>query len=422
MILTVRSRTQPGWLIWLLVLLPFCFGTLNDSLGLPWAVRYLLDGAWLGLLVFCLLRSFRGVEGLVLWVGAFLMCTALGYLLRFQSPLYYLWGLRNNFRFYGAFFGFALFLTMEDVTSYLKTMDRLFWLNAAVSLVQYGFFGLEGDTLGGIFGCEKGVNAYTNLFFLIVTARAVLLFLEGWEGFAPCAARCGVALLIAALAELKFFFLAFGGILILAVLFTKHTWRKAVLLAAGIPAAAAAAAKLAKLYPDFSDWFSAQRMLETAFSLRGYTSSGDLNRLNAFSVISERWLPGWVDRLIGLGLGNCDTSGISLLNTPFFKTYGDMHYTWLSHAFLYLETGILGLTFWFGFFVLVYIRIRRMEAGAEGMAGTLCRLSRILALCCPVVAVYNASLRTEAAYMVYFILAIPFAIQNREGQRHDGTS
>lgn len=41
-------------------------------------------------------------------------------------------------------------------------------------------------------------------------------------------------------------------------------------------------------------------------------------------------------------------------------------------------------------------------------------MNRILPLRCMALAVYNSSLRTEAGYMMFFALAVPFALK-REG-------
>lgn len=414
-ILKIRKRTQSGWLLLLLLLLPFCFGILNELLHLPWAIRYLLDVAWIVLLGMMILRRAytgnwsTGVLGI--WVLLFLIYTALSYVLQYQSPLYYLWGVRNNFRFYAAFFAFTAFLTEKDISGSLKIFDRLFWLNAVVSLIQFFLLGLDGDHLGGIFGTKTGGNAYTNVFFLIVVTRSVLLYLNKKENALPCLSKCAVALLVAALAELKFFFVEFVLVLILAVLLTDFTWRKVWIILGGLAAVSAGVMLLTMLFPSFIGWFSLQWFLENAITSKGYTSSGDLNRLNAIPQINALWLVTSGQRIFGLGMGNCETSSFFFLNTPFFEKYGHMHYSWLSYAFMYLECGWIGLVFYWGFFALLFFRVRKMKkiAGAEGKI--YCQLAEIMAILCVVISVYNSSLRTEVGYMAYFVLAIPFVLQ-----------
>lgn len=408
--LRIRRRSRSGWLLWLLVVLPFF------QAWLPGGTSYLLDGAWCILAVFLLrLRhalDWGKLRWLPAWVLGYLLLTAGVYLVRYQSALYYLWGLRNNFRFYAAFFAFALFLTPEDVADCWRILDRLFWVDILLSLVQFYGFGWKGDYLGGLFGTQQGCNGYTNVFFAVTVTKSVVCFLERRERWYSCAARCAAALYVAALAELKFFFVEFGVIVLLAVVFSDFSWRKVGLLLAGFAGLAVFSALLYRLFPEFEDWFSMEEMLRTAAAAEGYSSAGDLNRLTAVSGINRRFFQSMRGRLFGLGLGNCDHSGFELLTTPFYRRYSFLHYSWMSASFVYLETGYLGLAFFFGFFGLVYRYGRRRERRQGG--STDCRVGCIMAVLCMFIGIYNASLRTEAGYLAYFTLALPFAADGRK--------
>ena len=156
----INKHTQPGWLLWIIIMLPFFFAGLNELIGLPRTIRYVLDMAWLGLLVLMILKyklkSRNGVSAFEILVWAFLLYVTLVYIVQFQSPLYFLWGVRINFRFYVAFFAFIAFLSSSDVLHYFKWFDRLFWINFVISLFQFFVLDLRGDYLGGLFGAEKG--------------------------------------------------------------------------------------------------------------------------------------------------------------------------------------------------------------------------------------------------------------------------
>ena len=172
-------------------------------------------------------------------------------------------------------------------------------------------------------------------------------------------------------------------------------------------------ALLVLVFPSFANFFSIEWFLDTATSDGGYTGTGDINRLNVFSTCNRMWLRTWGERIFGLGLGNCDTSTFAIVNTPFNELYEYMHYTWISYAFMYLECGCIGLIFYFGFFVLVYFAIKRLEKDSAGILKTYCRISRIMAILCAIISIYNSSLRTEAGYMAYFVLAVPFAVSKQ---------
>ena len=98
----------------------------------------------------------------------FLIYTLFDYLFNFQTPLYYLWGVRNTFRFYVSFLLFAVLFDEEDAMGCLKFMDFMFWINAVVSFFQFFVLNLRQDYLGGIFGTERRCNAYTIIFLAII--------------------------------------------------------------------------------------------------------------------------------------------------------------------------------------------------------------------------------------------------------------
>jgi len=417
-VVKVRRMSQTDGFIYLIVFLPFLFALMNEVLGLPWSIRYIIDVAWCLLLVYMFLSGRRGPQSLAVWIWLFLIYTLFAYLPQCQSPLYYLWGMRNNFRFYAAFFAFAVFMKPEDVDDWLKLFDKLFWVDVVVSVYQFLILGIDGDQLGGLFSTETGGNGYTNIFLLIILTKTVIFCLEKRENLGVCLAKCAAALVVAAMAELKFFFVEFALVIAMAVLFTSFSWRKLVIVLGAVIGVTCCVALLVAIFPIYTNWFSFEGMLETALSDRGYTSSGDLNRLNSIPRINELWLKtGW-QRVFGLGLGNCDTASYAIVNTPFFEAYGDMHYTWISYAMMYLETGWIGLIFYWGFFVLVYFRILKIEKHSEGIAGTYCRIARIMAVMCVGISIYNSSLRTEAGYMAYFVLAVPFALNRNVGGRN----
>lgn len=419
--ISFKKRSQTGWLMWIVIMLPCFFAFLVELLALPHWLRYSVDVAWVLLLVYILLTKRRkgrtGMGTLALLAVLFFVYTALTYIVQYQSIWYYLWGVRSNFRFFVAFFAFVMFLKAEDVTYYFKAFDLLFWVNVAVSLVQFFTLGLDGDHLGGIFGVEKGSNGYSVIFFVVMLTRSILSYLDKKESLGVFLWKSAAVLLIAALAELKFLFAMFLMIVVLATLFTSFTWRKFWLIVGGFSAVAVFAAVLEMLFPNFEGFLSWEYFLEAATTDKGYTSSGDMNRLNAIPIINEEWLTNGWERLFGMGLGNCDSAGYDFLVTPFHETYGHIHYDWFSYAFLYLETGWIGLAFYYGFFVVAFLQVRKIEKRSEGTIKFYCRMSRILSVCCVVLSIYNVALRTEAAYIMFFAIAIPFALDRENRKR-----
>jgi len=417
LIIKFRRKSVAEWLVLFVLVMPFLFFLLIDILHLPSMVKYTVDIGWMCLL-FLSLREKGGLPNkqskiLAQIVGLFFLATLVGFLLNYQSLFYYLWGLRNNARCFVYFFACILFIRERSVEYYLRFFDVLFWINLPIVIIQYFTMDLAGDFLGGIFGVEKGCNAYMCVFMIIITAKSILYYMSRSEKLLSCLLKCASALLISILSELKVFVLLIFLIVALAALFTEFSFRKFWIIIAVIAGAIFAGRAIAALFPDFSNWFNLENVFQSASAETGYTGQNDMNRLTGAAIALNRFLPSFLQKVFGLGLGNCDYAAFDFLTSPFYKTYGGLNYVWFSVTFLILETGLLGFGLYTLFFVAVFITVNKREKAKCG--NTLyCRLAKILSIMCLILIVYNSSLRMESAYMIYFVLALPFIRGERE--------
>lgn len=417
-VLRISKKTQGEWMIWTLFFLPFLFAAFIELFHFPNAIKYLCDIAWGFLLILLVIqrrRTSREYQFLKWFVILFLCYTLIGYGLNMQSILRYIWGLRNNFRFYILFLGCCFFLKKKDIDIYLNYMDKIFWINVILCIVQYFFMGKKQDRLGGIFGVQLGSNGYMNIFLVIIIIKSILFYLNRKESISNCVVKCGTTLIIAVLAELKFFYIEFVIILIAAILITDFTWKKVWIIALGIVGVFGGIAILINLYPEFADTFSINGLLSYATNKKGYTGKGDLNRLTAIATISGHFLKTPFQQLLGMGLGSCETASYGFLTSPFFISYSYLNYIWLSTAFIFLEMGYVGLLFFFGFFVIIFC-IARKQLKQETENKVYCQITMIAAICCGLIGIYNSSLRTEAGYMIYMVLAFPMILRNKRGR------
>ena len=217
-----------------------------------------------------------------------------------------------------------------------------------------------------------------------------------------------MTLVISALAELKFFYIEFIVILIVASLLTSFSYRKLIIIVGAAIGFIFGTAFLVRLYPIFSGVFELEGLIENATSVGGYTGIGDMNRFTGIPMVNELFFDNMSERLFGFGLGNCDyADSYAFLTTPFFSKYSGYHYTWLSAVWMYLETGAIGLIMFMGFFVLVALfALVRMKKQKEYRH--VYQITFILSLCCILIAIYNASLRTESAFLIYTVLSMAF--------------
>lgn len=418
--LKIKKRTQPEWLVWLLVFVPFMFGFLFDFLPIPSGLKYIIDVAWVFLLALCCINLYHQriiissqMRFIIGWIVAYLLFTFITYVFNYQSVFYYLMGIRNNFRYYFAFISFVFFLEKDDIESYLKIFDIIFWLNSVIMIFQYFALGYERDNLGGIFGTESGCNGYTNIFFVIICAKSIVYYLSKKEKTWVMLSKCGMVLLLSTLSELKFFFVEFVFLLIVSVVFSGNSSRKILVIVSGIAAVVIFANILFALFPYFSNLTSISNLIQ--HQTEGYSGAGTIGRLSSIKMVTELFLDTVPKVLFGLGLGNCGTSTIEFFKTPFYKEYGDIRYFWFSTAHVTLETGYIGFALFSGFFILIFV-LAAIALKRRLVNENYCRLAIVVALSSILIVVYNSSLRTEAAYMIYFILSLPFAVmKNHEG-------
>ncbi len=408
-LLVIKKRPLPFYLTIFIFAFPYLWGTLFDLLNAPSAFKYLVDFAWVGLVFFLVFKQKlivpKKIAPLVAVVTIFFLYTLIVYLFNFQSPFYYLWGFRNNFRFFIFFFSVITFLNQDDISSILKLLDVVFWFNFVVSLVQFFVLGYEQDFLGGIFGIEKGCNNYSIIFMSIVVSRALLLYLENKTGSVTCLSKCVASLLIAALAELKFYFVVFIIIVILSAMLTSFSFKKISLIAVALVFVAIGSILLSDLF-GFDNFLSFESIWDLA-TREQYSSEDTVNRLSAIPKLISLIVSDVKDQFFGYGLGNCDTSSFDLFNSAFYQQYGFLSYNWFSCAILFLETGYIGLLLYASFFItIIVLSIIKSKSNPDSKIN--CMFSVEMAVLSLILIVYNASLRSEAGFLVFFALAVPF--------------
>ena len=409
-VLRFKKKRQNELFIAFILLLTLFYGII-DLVHIS-AIKYTMDIAWLFLLIALVRKRFRvpsykELKGSISCIWVFWAITLIGFILNIGAPQYYLWGFRNNFRFFVYFLACITFLDGESVDDYLWLMNMAYYLHFAAVLVQYLAFGIKQDYLGGIFGTQAGNNGFSLIFILIIMTYSLLRYLNKREALLTFAVKGIMAILISVHSELKFFFVAYALIVVLCLLFTKFSYKKLYITVCVFVGIAVGVELLTKIFPYSEDWFSWDTMVETVFSGQGYTGKGDFNRMTAIPTVWNMFLETWGKRLFGLGLGNCDNSAFSFLTTPFYVKYNHLHYHWFSSSFALVETGLLGLGAYILFFVMTFLGVNKRQKTEEADI-VHCQLANVMSIVAIILIVYNQSMRTEAGYMMYFVLALPF--------------
>lgn len=417
-IIRIKRYSRNERLLMLIIGIVLGQGLLIEFFGLPSGIKYINDLVWTILLSEIMLNKFRmrcpQCVSLFSIVVIYFLITVVGFVLNQYSPLYYLWGFRNNFRFFVFFFACTLYLRYDSARDVLKLLSKVFYINFAVVLIQFFLLGKKMDYLGGIFGVQRGCNAKMMVLLCSFTAKRILEYYHREIGLSRFAADSLISVIIAALSELKMFIVMYVGIIALASLIMRFTWRKMTVSIATVILCYVGIHLLTLIYPNWSEIFSIERLLNEASSASGYTGRGGFNRLTTIPIILKDFLDTVPERLFGLGLGNCDTSTFSILNTPFFKRYSATRYNWFSSSFVMLETGFAGLVTYVAFFISTFLQSNSTK-NKKNYDVQLCRLSAIMACVCIVLVIYNASMRIEEAYLAYFYMSLAFIKKDDKG-------
>lgn len=391
---------------------------------MPSFISYLCDGVNL-LLLFFLIKKFHQLmsDATTKWLfRIFLVIFIYGcvnQIINMVPIKMVIWGDRNFYRYYILFFCVLLFLSVRDVE---KIMNVFFWvqiINLVFGLYKFFVLGLQEDAFGGgLFPNGGGMN----LFCLLVSLYYTNAYMNNTGSFFRMLIMILSSFLLAVFAEEKFLMLGEVLVLILALLINdKFTVRKLVILGAGIIVIILGLQILKVAIPstyellfNFSDL--------TKYATATYSEGYRIPRVGAFRVIDSLFLHTGLQKWFGLGLGNCDTSSFSFLQSDFYRQYGSFNYRWFTHQWTYLEMGRIGFFLYIMFFIAViiilFLYIRRYIKKVTGIHKVLIHTSFIYSIINIMFVWHSAAARIDTGYYIFFgiamgLLSIKFLRKNQ---------
>lgn len=388
--------------------------------GMPGAIIYILDLVNVALLLITIhSRNWKRFSGLTLSYIILAVMSSFIAIVNYAewngNPIYTIIELRNILRFLVFFIACVSILDRETCKMIYKILLLFFFVNAVVIIYQYLTYHPEGvwmrgDYLNGIFGLSVGGNTFVNVTLVVVTAY----LLSGWsdEVISTKLFLSGVliSLAIAALIELKAFFVEF--FIIYAWYFVKKKKSRkelrlnAVILLCAVIVSYIGLQIMYREYPWFRDTMTLSGMFESLTG-KGYTGSGDLNRFTGIFTIAQNMFEGDIlSSLFGIGAGNASAFSIKGSATRFFELYRDSHYNWFSGTYTFVQSGAVGLLLYlFTFFYLLWKR--KEESEFKLSSQMICIMALFLIF-------YGEALKTDVGYLVYFSIAAGF-VPNSNG-------
>lgn len=338
-----------------------------------------------------------------------LITASFGALFNGVSPMLFIWALRNNMRFYIFVICCIVLLGEIDIDNIFKMFKVLFWINLPIMVFQYVFQGVDGDNAGGIFGNMSGCNAYTNIFLCVMISYILGRLIAKKTNIFIFLLYSAVCFYIAAIAELKMFFVEYIIILAVAFISYKFSFKNILFVVLGVAIIYIGFELLSRYFPDAAKMMGDSDAIERYLEGNGYTNSGDINRLNAFEIIRKKFFGDNVFRnMFGFGMGSCEHSQFSFFNSEFYNRYGWLNYRLFSHSWLYLEQGYVGVVLCVLFFITIMVWLLRHRS--DIVRKDLWITSFVFVPTCVIGLMYNCAIQIEICYMIAFMCAIPFVV------------
>lgn len=383
-------------------------GVISDYVGFR-QINYLCDVLLIILLLvmacrkqITLTKTIKNIENVS--IVAFAVVVLIGWGLNSVTIPRAFWGERNYGRFF-LFYVLARALWTEDDVKLIEELFlKLFPIHMILIAFQYVVEGLNQDFLSGLFGKTGGGNGGLMIYLSIILCIAVCQF--EYKKMSTRKFLCYLLLIFinAALSELKFLFIMAILLVVWYLAMSKRKGRGMILALFFVIALYIGMQIFYYVFPFWADYLSFDNIMTILSDQEVYASQFDVGRTAVFSKLSPI-ITKWAGKdalLFGIGLGNGDYSDtFPILNSAFYNVYGFMHYTWLSLGYLFVEVGYIGTIVYISFFVILEIKAivaYQKRSTYYNLLGTFFPMVFMIIM------VYNSTLRSNYAYMVFAVL------------------
>lgn len=345
-----------------------------------------------------------------LWLSVilFFLVGTLSFLMNSGNFLHYLWGLRNYYRFFIFFFLCVHYFQRRDSEWCINLIIKSYVFHIMVTLIQFAL-GYRQDFLGGIWGIEAGSNGGLNIYLVALFCLIIRNYHQKKISSGQLIFYLGTMCINAALSELKFYFVEISILAIVYIVISKPSIRSLRMILGLITVIICGIYVMNIYFPAFSGFFTLDNLMMLMTNTDStYSSAFDVGRLSVFTKLTpiiQNW-SGKNSVWFGIGLGNADySSSFRFLSSVFYYYYQHTNYTWFSLAYLFIETGYLGILSYLSFFVSIFLsslsRFRRNKSEEY-------LLTILFSIGCMLLIFYNSSLRNNGAYLAFLVLSIPF--------------
>lgn len=355
-----------------------------------------------------------------------------------SSILLFAWHVRNNYRVFLYLILCVLYFKKNDIEKIFNIGFILMIIHNVLCTYQlfhyytiYKVFCMQ-DYVNGIFGSVIGYNTFSIVFMLSITCYFVFAYL--------CENRYKIKMLISlficgwvtAISELKIVYVLLLLLLLMVIVISILRIKKTRIFLCCIAISLCTVFSLLSMqffYPQFDNFFldygvlknylfdvsygSEERediIIEEEETEENNTSIPGVNRFSTFKIIPNNFFEDKTDYIFGIGAGNAEYSKMDFLRSDFYDTYGAINYIRFSSSTLLLETGFVGLALYLSqFLVLILILSKDLLSyllHKDKDIDAYILFSFFMSAVAAMMVIYDASLRSEAAYFYGLALSL----------------
>lgn len=382
---------------------------------LPRNIRFVIDVValiliFLGFQKISYALSEKGYRWYFGYIILFIVSTILGSFFRMVPIGQVLWAIRNNYLY--ILFGIIVIYLMDthDVDKVFEFCLKLQVLNVIMGIYEYYILNVHNDYLGGIFGVDQGCNANLNGYMMIISAYAINKYLVKKMSIAKTIWVIGSCTFMAALSELKMFYVEVVLIVVCSVLLNRKSIKGFMMLAGGFLGLIIGIQVLSVVNPkSVEDLISITNMID--YNTRSDYGAGDIRitRLGSTNLINKWFFKDDMSlKLFGMGLGACeDSTSFTFCNSQFATQYRSLGYRNLTMSMNYLETGYIGVICFALIFIFLFLIATKMKNEMSEYK-EMASVSQVICIMSVLNFWYSSAIRMNIAYLTFFSIMSVF--------------
>lgn len=382
---------------------------------LPRNIRFVIDVValiliFLGFQKISYALSEKGYRWYFGYIILFIVSTILGSFFRMVPIGQVLWAIRNNYLY--ILFGIIVIYLMDthDVDKVFEFCLKLQVLNVIMGIYEYYILNVHNDYLGGIFGVDQGCNANLNGYMMIISAYAINKYLVKKMSIAKTIWVIGSCTYMAALSELKMFYVEVVLIVVCSVLLNRKSIKGFMMLAGGFLGLIIGIQVLSVVNPEsVEDLKSITNMID--YNTRSDYGLGDIRitRLGSTNLINKWFFKDDMSlKLFGMGLGACeDSTSFTFCNSQFATQYRSLGYRNLTMSMNYLETGYIGVICFALIFIFLFLIATKMKNEMSEYK-EMASVSQVICIMSVLNFWYSSAIRMNIAYLTFFSIMSVF--------------